>query len=332
MSEGERRQNLLQELHHLQADNFESLALEFFHYQAQYNLVYRRFLELVSIDKMSVECIEDIPFLPIEVFKYNDIQTGTWSAEAIFRSSGTTAVHRSRHLVRSKDFYHRHAVHSFELVYGGLDQMTILALLPNYLEAGESSLVSMVSAFMDQSGQPGNGFFLHDFEDLASSIEHCLKSGKNFMLFGVSYALLDFAEKYSIEIGERGMLMETGGMKGRKDEVSKEFLHSQLAQAFGTSNIHSEYGMTELLSQAYAGSDRVFHCSPTMEILVKELQDPLALRAPGKTGLIHVIDLLNIDTCSFIATEDLGRMTESGFEVLGRLDHSDLRGCQLLYL
>ncbi len=333
MSDTGERQICLDLLNEVSETNFEELALRVFRYQAVHNPIYKEFLDQLGCKPDGPASKDEIPFLPISVFKHHKIQTGNWKPEAIFRSSGTSMTMRSRHLVRSLDHYHKFAIEGFEQAFGSLKPYTILALLPHYLEAGDSSLVSMVAAFMQRSDQDRNGFFLRDFAKLHKAIQHCRAGSLPFILFGVSYALLDFCEEFPTQLGVTGMVMETGGMKGRREELTKDELHLRLKSRFQTDRIFSEYGMTELLSQAYTSEDGRFRANHSMKVIVRDLHDPLATAKEGKPGVIHIVDLLNIDSCSFIATEDLGRKWSDGsFQVLGRLDYSDLRGCQLLYI
>ncbi|NND08712.1 MAG: acyl transferase [Saprospiraceae bacterium] len=314
-------------------NDFDALALDVFRFQAKYSNVYKEFLQALQLVPDNVQHVSEIPFLPIEVFKHRDVQTGEWEAEAIFYSSGTSSSARSRHLVRSLEAYHQGCLDTFQGRLGPLRDVVILALLPHYLEAGNSSLVSMVSHFMNISAHPLSGFFLHDFDQLRTQMEECMSQKVPFFLFGVSYALHDFAKRDALDIGDHGRIIETGGMKGRQQEMLKFDLHAQLSQAFSTSHIYSEYGMTELLSQAYSLADDWLIPALTMKVLVKELNDPMETVRGARSGVMHIIDLMNIDTCAFIATADLGRRRLNGaFQILGRIDHSDLRGCQLLYI
>lgn len=273
-----------------------------------------------------------LPFLPIETFKYFDVMTGDWQPERVFRSSGTTSSIRSRHLVRSLAGYQRHAIHLFENRFGPLQAFRIFALLPNYLEAGDSSLVSMVAGFMDHTGQ-SDGFYLHDFSQLAHDLRKASNQGSRILLIGVTFALLDFAAQFPNVLPENAIVLETGGMKGRGEELTRSDLHTFLSSKLGTGNICSEYGMTELMSQAYSDFSGKFLPPASMAISVREMNDPLSEVRPGKVGVVNIIDLANIDTCCFLATSDLGIKHENGlFEIVGRLDQSDIRGCHLLYL
>jgi len=306
--------------------------LDLFLHQYRHNPTYNKFVNLLNIAPERVNTVEKIPFLPIAAFKHHEIQTLSWHAETVFQSSGTTDnTQRSRHLLRSRIDYQLNALAGFESVYGAVENYCFLALLPNYLSQGNSSLVFMVNHFIEKSKYAESGFFLYDFERLDDTLRHCELNNIPTFLIGVSYALLDFAESYGRSLLDNIQIMETGGMKGRRRELPKMALHQELKQAFGKTQIHSEYGMTELLSQAYAPKDGIFQPSPSLKVLIRDSSDPLQYLPNGKTGCINLIDLANKDTCAFIATDDLGRLYENGqFEVLGRLDAAEIRGCNLL--
>jgi hypothetical protein len=258
------------------------------------------------------------------------VQSGDWEAETVFTSSGTTGQQPSRHFVRDRGFYLRNARRGFEGLYGPVADWCVLALLPSYLERRGSSLVAMADHFIQLSHRPESGFFLHDLDRLAEVLQDCRAVGKKTLLLGVSFALLDFAERHAMDLGGV-VVMETGGMKGRRREMTRGELHALLKAAFRLDAIHSEYGMTELLSQAYAPGDGLFRPAPTLRFLATELQDPFQPVGPGRTGILNAVDLANLDTCAFIATEDLGRVHADGrFEVLGRADAAEMRGCNLL--
>ena len=312
--------------------SFDELALEVFQYQAIYNRLYADYIRLLHINPESVKKVAQIPFLPIQFFKTQDIQTGKWEPETLFTSSGTTGPITSRHLVRDLDFYLRNTRRGFEYFYGNLREYCVLALLPSYLEREGSSLVAMANYFIQQSKYDFSGFFLYEQEALISILQKCKRSNIPILLLGVSFALWDLAEQHPMNL-EGAIIMETGGMKGRRREIIRSDLHDILERAFHVKTIHSEYGMTELLSQAYAKSNGRFFNSPTIRILTRQITDPLANEKQEKTGVINIIDLANVHTISFIATEDLGRVHEDhSFEVLGRLDASDVRGCNLMVL
>ncbi|MFM7858845.1 MAG: acyl transferase, partial [Flammeovirgaceae bacterium] len=310
--------------------NFEDIALRLFKVQATENTVYTSYLHHLGIDATKITSIGQIPFLPIGFFKTHQVQTGEWQPEVIFTSSGTTGTATSRHLVKSNDFYLQHAQHLFEQFYGPLRQYHLLALLPSYLERQGSSLIAMIDWFIQQSGSPHSGFYLYNQNDLLAKVAELRHDERKTLIWGVSFALLDLAEKQSVD-WSHCMVMETGGMKGRRKEWVREELHDFLCRRFNVTAIHSEYGMTELLSQAYSSGEGVFQCPATLKIQMRDLNDPFSPIADGKTGLISVIDLANAHSCAFVQTQDLGRMTQNNyFEVLGRMDNSDARGCNLL--
>ncbi len=314
----------------MDAGTFEAVALEVFHFQARHNPVYASFLRLLGRAPAQVDALERIPFLPIQSFKKYAIKTGEWRDGLVFTSSGTTGQTPSKHYVRDPQWYDRLAAAAFERLYGPLSGWVVLGLLPSYLERKDSSLVYMVQRFMERSGHRFNDFYLHDFERLKCTLKECLSGRERVLLLGVSFALLDFAEQHPMPL-PGVTLMETGGMKGRRRELTRAELHQRLKAAFQLEAVHSEYGMTELLSQAYAPAEGRFIPGPTMRVLVREINDPFAYCPPGRTGVLNIIDLGNLDSCAFIATEDLGmRHPDGTFQVLGRLDGSDLRGCNLM--
>ncbi|MEE4255851.1 MAG: acyltransferase [Bacteroidales bacterium] len=312
-------------------DSFNELALEIFRYQAGRNRVYSRYLEHLGTDIMAIDDCSGIPFLPIGFFKTEKVITGDFNEEAIFSSSGTTGMLPARHFVKDLNIYHESFLKGFRMVYGDPAEYRILALLPSYLERKGSSLVYMVDSLIKQGNHPESGFFLDDLDLLAEILRRCSHSKVKTLLIGVSFALLDLAEKFSFPMGDNIIIMETGGMKGRREEITREELHASLKEAFGIKNVHTEYGMTELLSQAYAIADGNLVCPPWMKVMIRDIQDPFSLFPPGKTGAINIIDLANIHSCAFIETQDMGKLHPDGsFEVLGRTDHSDIRGCSLL--
>jgi phenylacetate-coenzyme A ligase PaaK-like adenylate-forming protein len=309
---------------------FTALALEIFHYQYEQNAVYHEFVDArkVSVDKITQ--LQDIPFLPIEFFKTHDVVCGNVPPQAIFRSSGTTGMVRSRHLVNDLSVYRHSFVKGFERCYGSPENIQFLALTPTPEQAPDSSLVYMIQKLMDLSSSPENGFFLASHSGLKARLVQRRAQGKKVILFGLTYALVDFASKYADNYSPL-IVIETGGMKGKRKEITREELHSLLCPAFGVEQIHSEYGMTELLSQAWSQGDGLFTIPPWMKVMIRDTNDPLSYIGPGETGGINIIDLANELSCSFIATEDLGRMHYNGqFEVLGRFDASDARGCSLM--
>lgn len=309
---------------------FEDLALEVYAYQAAQNPIYKQFLTLSGQINKPVSKLEDIPFLPISFFKSHEIKTGDWNSSTIFTSSGTTGTTPSVHHVLDVDFYLNNARRIFEQQYDPLTEFNIFALLPGYLERTNSSLVAMVADFIDKTRSPMSGFYLHDLDRLQHELAKAKMSGRKNLLLGVSFGLMDFAETYPMDLSHC-IIMETGGMKGRRKEIIREELHQILQSSFNVSSIHSEYGMTELFSQAYSKGNGIYKPGKTMRVLLREVNDPFASVPFGKTGLINMIDLANIDTCSFIATDDIGRLSkDQHFEVLGRYDHSDVRGCNLM--
>lgn len=328
------RTDFLQSLPTVAAATFETAALALFRHQAVHCPPYTAYLAQLGRAPAAVARLTDIPFLPIEFFKTHEVRTNpaSWEPQEVFLSSGTTLQQRSRHLVRDPALYRENAARIFEQYYGPLTGWTFLALLPSYLEQGNSSLVAMVDYFAQQSGQSESAFFLHDHAALRAALARAKQvAARRVMLIGVSYALLDFAAETGPAPELQGLtVLETGGMKGRRREMIREELHAELQQAFGPAGIHSEYGMTELLSQAYSLGDGRFHCPAPMQVLLRDPSDPFSI-GERKDGAINVIDLANIDSCAFIETKDLARMHPDGsFEVLGRMDNSDVRGCNQL--
>jgi hypothetical protein len=310
---------------------FNELAVEIFHYQFETNKVYREFSELLGRTPKSVSTPHDIPFLPISLFRDQEvICRSDRPADIVFTSSGTTGIIPSKHIVRDLKIYEESFDRAFSIFYGNPEEFRFLVLLPGYLERQGSSLVFMMNNLVETSKANGSGFFLHDLRALAEELMRPTGQGIKTMLFGASYALLDFAESpYCTAVN--GIVMETGGMKGRKQEIIREELHAILCEKFAVDSIHSEYGMTELLSQGYSAGHGIFRTPPWMKVLIRDINDPLSLLPPGRTGGISIIDLANLHSCSFIATQDLGKVHEDGsFEVLGRFDDSDVRGCNLL--
>ncbi len=309
---------------------FEQVALQVFKHQAKHCAVYNSFLTGLNVDIEAVKDIGQIPFLPIEFFKSHEVVSSSAPAEVTFTSSGTTGMITSRHLVSDVSWYTESFRNAFALFYGDIESYTVLALLPSYLEREGSSLIYMADDLIRQSHNADSGFYLYNHEELHQQILRQQQLKKPTLLIGVTFALLDFVEQYQISFPEL-IVMETGGMKGRRKEMIREELHDTLCKGFGVSKIHSEYGMTELLSQAYSKGDGIFDCPPWMKIITRDTNDPLDSLGFGRTGGINVIDLANINSCSFIATQDLGKVQPDGsFEVLGRFDNSDIRGCNLL--
>ncbi|MBQ0786022.1 MAG: acyl transferase [Oceanihabitans sp.] len=311
---------------------FDTVALQVFKFQFENNAVYRSFCDLLYIHPSDVKRIEDIPFLPISFFKTHAILSTSEEIQETFTSSGTTGSVTSKHPVTNISIYEESFRSGFKHFYGNIEDYTILALLPNYLEREGSSLVYMVNDLIEKSNKPESGFYLNNLSALKSKLEMLDKQGEKVLLIGVSFALLDLVESHSFPL-KNTIIMETGGMKGRRKELIREELHDILKQGFGVQHIHSEYGMTELLSQAYSSGNGVFKCPNWMRVLTRDTEDALSIQAPGKTGGLNVIDLANINSCSFIATQDLAKISnEDSFEILGRFDNSDIRGCNLMVL
>jgi len=314
----------------LTSQDFEDLALEAFHYQATFNPLYRSYLDLLRKDPKQIRYIQDIPFLPIRFFKNQTIKTEEWEPVTTFTSSSTTGQRPSQHHLLSAELYEFVTRQGFKHFYEEPSEYCILALLPSYLERSGSSLVYMAHHFIRQSRYKESGFFLHDLTALATQLEDCQARKIPTLLIGVSFALLDLAEQYPMQLGDT-IVMETGGMKGRRKEITRMELHQILKTAFDVPQIHSEYGMTELLSQGYSKGDGLFYPSPSMRVLGRDITDPLSTSKLGQTAALNIVDLANINTISFISTDDIGQVyTDHSFRVLGRLDNSDVRGCNLM--
>lgn len=310
--------------------DFNETALAIFRHQAANCEPYRQFITNLNIQADQIKEVKDIPYLPISFFKSHRVVSNQQTEEIIFSSSGTTGMVQSKHFVTDVSVYDDSFNKAFEQFYGNSADSCLLALLPSYLERDGSSLIYMVDALLQQSKHPDSGYFLHNHEDLYHKLTTLKAAGQKTILIGVTYALLDFLELYQLDFPEL-IVMETGGMKGKRKEMVREELHEMLKSGFGVHAIHSEYGMTELLSQAYSFGEGIFECPNWMKIVLRDTNDPLTLLNSNQTGGINVIDLANINSCSFIATQDLGRLLPDGsFEVLGRFDHSDIRGCNLL--
>lgn len=309
---------------------FDKMALKVFRFQYENNLVYREFCDFLKTDVQKVKSIEQIPFLPIQFFKSHSVISSTNPIETTFTSSGTTGMITSKHLVTDLGIYEESYRKGFSQFYGNIEDYVVLALLPSYLEREGSSLIHMVDDLIQLSNQDESGFYLHNYDELIAKLIQLDHAGQNVILIGVTYALLDLVEKHSFQL-ENTIIMETGGMKGKRKEMIREELHLELCNGFGVKSIHSEYGMTELLSQAYSLGEGIFECPSWMQILVRDTEDALSYVREGKTGGVNVIDLANLNSCSFIATQDLGKKYPNGsFEILGRFDHSDIRGCNLM--
>lgn len=310
-------------------EDFKTRALDLFRYQYNGNSLYRNFADHFHIIPETVYELKQIPFLPVSFFKTSAVKTGDFVPEIIFESSGTTGQEQARHHVKQVSVYRESFVKGFKFFYGDPGDYCILGLLPSYIERSGSSLVFMVDELMRLSDHKDSGFYLYDLEKLRQVLLKLEKNRQRTMLIGVSFALLDFAEKYSMQLFHT-TVMETGGMKGRRDEITRNALHEILKQKLDVTRIHSEYGMTELLSQAYSLGDGFFKPVPWMKILIRDEDDPMNVKEVGE-GLLNIIDLANHDSCAFIATDDVVKLYEDGrFEVLGRLDNSDIRGCALL--
>ena len=311
---------------------FEKIALKVFRFQYENNLVYREFCDLLKTNAQRVKSLEQIPFLPIQFFKSHIVISNKNTIQKTFTSSGTTGMTTSKHLVTDVSLYEESYRKGFSQFYGNIEDYVVLALLPSYLEREGSSLIYMVEDVIQKTNNPESGFYLHNHDELIEKLTRLDNSGQNVILIGVTYALLDLIEKHPFQL-QNTIIMETGGMKGMRKEMIREELHEQLCQGFGVTAIHSEYGMTELLSQAYSLGNGVFECPSWMQILIRDTEDALTYVPEGKTGGINVIDLSNINSCSFIATQDLGKKNpNNSFEVLGRFDNSDIRGCNLMVI
>lgn len=310
--------------------DFEKIAMKVFRFQYENNSVYHEFCNLIKRNPTNVKSINDIPFLPIQFFKSHEVLSSKEIIQQTFTSSGTTGLQTSKHLVTDISLYETSYRKGFSEFYGNIENYCVLALLPSYLEREGSSLIYMVEDLIESSNHPNSGFYLHNYDELIKKLEELDNAGQNVMLIGVTYALLDLVKQHQFDL-KNTIIMETGGMKGKRKEMIREELHEILCKGFGVQTIHSEYGMTELLSQAYSLGNGIFECPPWMQILIRDTEDALTLLPEGKNGGINVIDLANINSCSFIATQDLGKKYPNhSFEVLGRFDNSDIRGCNLM--
>jgi len=313
-------------------DKFNALALKIFHFQYKKNPVYRKFVDFLRIEVKNIAHYSQIPFLPIELFKQHKILVDGFLAEEIFTSSGTTGNQNSKHYIAKANLYTKSFTKGFEQFFGRANDFVILALLPSYLEQGGSSLVYMADRLIALSEHTESGFYLNNYEQLSDVLKRLINKKKKVILLGVTYALLDLTEQFPINFPEL-ILVETGGMKGRRPEMIREDLHENLKSAIGIKQVYSEYGMTELLSQAWSKGLGIFETPPWMKVLIRDVNDPLSLLPKGKSGGINIIDLANIYSCCFIASSDLGKLIPDGdgkFTVLGRYDNSDVRGCNLL--
>ena len=311
---------------------FTALSLAVFKHQFKNNKVYRSFCDLLFVHPSSISTIEEIPFLPIQFFKSRKVLSSLDEIQETFTSSGTTGSVTSKHLVTNINLYKESYLKGFAHFYGNIEEYTVLALLPNYLQRQGSSLVFMVADLIEKSKKVESGFYLDNIQELANKLLELNRNGQKILLIGVSFALLDLIEMQQFNL-KNTIIMETGGMKGRRKELVREELHTILQNGFGVTEIHSEYGMTELLSQGYSKGNGVFKTPPWMKILTRDTEDALSINASGKNGGINVIDLANYNSCSFIATQDLGKVYENEtFEIIGRFDNSDIRGCNLMVL
>ncbi|MDF4203629.1 acyl transferase [Maribacter sp. SA7] len=313
-------------------EDFLTQALRIFKFQYDNNQVYQSFCSYFNTDPNTVHTLEQIPFLPIEFFKSKDVLSTIATPQITFTSSGTTGSETSKHFVTDLSLYEQSYLTAFKHFYGDIKDYCVLALLPSYLERTGSSLIYMADDLIKKSNHPESGFFLNEYEQLHQLLLKLQRTNTKILIIGVSFALLEFTEKYNMSL-PNAIVMETGGMKGRRKEIVRQELHELLSKGFGVQKIHSEYGMTELLSQAYSKGNGVFDCPTWMKILVRDTEDPLSYLNNGKSGGINVIDLANINSCSFIATQDLGKINQDGtFEIIGRFDNSDIRGCNLMVL
>ena len=311
-------------------DEFIARALALFEYQYEANRVYRSYCDLINIAASEVNTLEEIPFLPIQFFKSHTVSCSSTLADQVFTSSKTTGQVASKHHVHDIDLYIKSFEKGFKHFYGNIEDYALLALLPSYMDQGNSSLIYMANHLIQKTKHPESGFYLEDWSKLRTTLNHLEKRGQKTILLGVTYALLNGAENESFDL-KHTLIMETGGMKGMRKEWVRDALHKKLQEGYGVSTIHSEYGMTELMSQAYSKGEGRFSCPPWMRVLTRSAEDPFELIGTLKTGGLNIIDLANVDTCAFIATQDLGKTYSDGsFEVLGRFDHAEIRGCNLL--
>ncbi len=325
--------NFISEVFDSNIVHFDELALQLFQFQYEHNTLYRNYCNHLQRSPVSVKKLADIPYLPTTFFKSHEVKTGIYEAEAIYTSSTTSGGTPSKHYVKHESVYETSFLKAFHLFYGSPDQYAILALLPSYLERDGSSLISMANRLIQKSEKPESGFYLNNLKDLQQTIIELQQKQTPILLLGVTFALLDFAEQFPMDLSRHVIVMETGGMKGRRKELIRSEVHEILMANLNLTQVHSEYGMTELLSQAYAADSGKYHCPPWMKVVLTDPNDPLTILPDNKTGLINIIDLANIHSCAFIQTSDIGKTYDDGtFEVLGRMDQSDVRGCSLMYL
>lgn len=329
-------------LYRVNDKSFEEIALKLFHFQARHNPVYSEYIRHLGVNPASIDRLERIPYLPVSFFRTHEVKTGNWTARVEFTSSGTTGSASSRHVVHDLRFYLDNAARCFSIFYGDVYGFVMLALLPSYVERGGSSLIAMLEDFIARGKTPEGGFYHHNHKGLLEALGNLKKrSGKKAMIWGVTYALMDLADEHDIDLSNC-IIIETGGMKGRRKEITRSELHDYLGRRFHSARIHSEYGMTELMSQAYSAGNGLFRCPPWMRVLLRDPEDPRDVSPGHPAGGINIIDLANFHSCAFVETQDLGRMGTStaggtsgspqngSFEVLGRMDNSDIRGCNLL--
>jgi len=311
-------------------DEFREVTMDVFRYQSTENPVYAEYIRLLDRSPGSVGSPEEIPFLPVEFFRKHKVLSGNTEPEILFESSGTTSTEAIKHYVCDLGVYRKSFTRGFEIFYGKPEDYCILALLPSYLGRENSSLVFMADELIRLSGHPKSGFYLDNLDELVKHIRDLETSGQRSLLLGVSFALADIVEKFQLDL-HYTIVMETGGMKGKRKEITREELHGSLKKGFGIPTVHSEYGMTELLSQAYSKAKGIFQCPPWMRVMIRDPYDPLSAVSRDSSGGINIIDLANIHSCSFIATQDIGKLSgDGGFEVIGRFDHSHIRGCNLM--
>ncbi|MDB4835443.1 acyl transferase [Cyclobacteriaceae bacterium] len=325
--------NFKRTLFKVNENTFDEVALSLFNHQVKHTLVYKRFVEALGIDIDKVSEIKQIPFMPISFFKNHEVLTEGSTIEKTFQSSGTTGKTTSKHHFTDVAFYVQNTLNIFESYYGGVAEYKIIALLPSYIERGNSSLLAMCDAFIKKSKFAGSGFYLDDFKQIIKELDEARERQTKVLFIGVTFAMLDFAEKHDVQLSEGVVVMETGGMKGRREELTRHEVHQVLQRAFGVSSIHSEYGMTELSSQLYSKGNGVFQSPPWVKTMLRDINDPLSCSSEIVSGPINIIDLANVDSCAFLATDDLGKYTPNGaLQIMGRVDNSDMRGCNLLVL
>lgn len=322
--------SLYQKAFSVRDEDFETLAIELFHFQYEHNFVYQSYVNYLTVNPKKVTKLTQIPFLPIEFFKRHKVKTGSWNEDRVFESSGTTGQLTSKHYVYDSNYYLENCRIQFQRFYGDLKDYTVLALLPSYLERADSSLVLMAQDFIERSGDSRSGFFLDNLNELAAILRALSYERKPTLLLGVTFGLLDLADEVRLDLGNV-IVMETGGMKGRREEMVRPEVHAVLTKAFSSDRIHSEYGMTELFSQAYSRGWGVFEQAGSIRVFTRDINDPLLVSNELKSGGLNVIDLANVHSCCFIETMDIGKVHVNGtFEVLGRMDNSDIRGCNLM--